>query len=84
MNTKNKFLLIVTLMLAALAAATIINIGLNFRKFAIDSALDKANLTANIVKDGLTSHMVNGIMDKRKYFLDTITQNSDVKKNMDC
>ena len=80
MNTKNKFLLIVTLMLAALAAATIINIGLNFRQFAIDSAIDKANLTANIVKDGLTSHMVNGIMDKRKYFLDTITQNSDVKK----
>ena len=80
MNTKNKFLLIVTLMLAALAAATIINVSLNFREFAINSALDKANLTANIVKDGLTSHMVNGIMDKRKYFLDTIAQNNEIKK----
>ena len=80
MNTKNKFLLIVTLMLAALATATIINVGLNFRDFAINSALDKASLTANIVKDGLTAHMVNEMMDKRKYFLDTITQNGEVKK----
>ncbi|MDD2358085.1 MAG: diguanylate cyclase [Thiovulaceae bacterium] len=80
MNTKNKFLLMVALMLAALATATIINVGLNFRDFAINSALDKANLTANIVKDGLTSHMVNGMMDKRKYFLDTIAQNGEIKK----
>lgn len=80
MNTKNKLLLIVTLMLAALATATIINVGLNFRDFAINSAIDKANLTANIVKDGLTAHMVNGVMDKRKYFLDSITQNGGVKK----
>lgn len=80
MNTKNKFLLMVTLMLAALATATIINVGLNFRDFAINSALDKANLTANIVRDGLTAHMVNEMMDKRKYFLDTITQNGEVKK----
>ncbi len=80
MNTKNKFLIMVTLMLAALATATIINVGLNFREFAINAALDKAKLTANIVKDGLTAHMVNGIMDKRKYFLDTITQNNEIKK----
>ncbi|MBU0633177.1 GGDEF domain-containing protein [bacterium] len=80
MSTKNQFLLIVTLMLAALATATIVNVGLNFREFAINAAVDKAKLTANIVKDGLTSHMVNGIMDKRKYFLDTITQNNEVKK----
>ena len=80
MNTKNKFLLMVTLMLAALATATIVNVSLNFREFAINAAIDKANLTANIVKDGLTSHMVNGFMDKRKYFLDTIMDNSDVKK----
>ena len=80
MNTKNKLLLMVTLMLAALATATIVNVGLNFREFAINAAVDKAKLTANIVKDGLTAHMVNGIMDKRKYFLDTITQNNEIKK----
>ena len=79
-NTKNKFLLMVTLMLAALATATIVNVGLNFREFAINAAVDKSKLTANIVKDGLTAHMVNGIMEKRKYFLDTITQNNEVKK----
>ncbi|WP_345993646.1 GGDEF domain-containing protein [Sulfurimonas sp. HSL-1716] len=79
MNTKNKFLLMVTLMLAALATATIVNVGLNFREFAINAAVAKAKLTANIVKDGLTAHMVNHIMDKRKYFLNTITQNNEVK-----
>lgn len=67
-------------MLAALATATIVNVGLNFREFAINAAVDKSKLTANIVKDGLTAHMVNGIMEKRKYFLDTITQNNEVKK----
>ena len=80
MSTKNRFLLIVALMLAALTTATIVNVGLNFRDFAINSALDKASLTANIVKDGLTSHMVNGTMDKRQYFLETITDNNDIKK----
>jgi diguanylate cyclase (GGDEF)-like protein len=67
-------------MLAALTTATIVNVGLNFRDFAINSALDKASLTANIVKDGLTSHMVNGMMDKRQYFLETIADNNDIKK----
>ncbi|MDQ7068149.1 MAG: hypothetical protein Q9M40_09355 [Sulfurimonas sp.] len=35
----------------------------------------KASMTAAVVKDGLTAHMVNGIMDKRQYFLNQISNN---------
>jgi len=79
MRTKFKLLAIVTFMLLGLAIATIINVSLNFRDYSIKSAVDKAKMTANIVKDGLTSHMVNGIMDKRQYFLDQISAKDEVK-----
>ncbi|WP_428737104.1 GGDEF domain-containing protein [Sulfurimonas sp.] len=80
MGTKFKLLFIVTVMLLGLAVATIINVSLNFRDYSIKSATEKATTTAAIVKDGLTAHMVNGMMDKRQYFLDQISNNnSDVK-----
>ena len=79
MNTKSKLLVIVTVMLLGITAATIINISLNFREYSITSAIDKANMTATIVKDGLTAHMVNGIMDKRQYFLSKVSINEGIK-----
>ncbi|WP_455755586.1 GGDEF domain-containing protein [Sulfurimonas sp.] len=79
MQTKSKILLIVTAMLLVLGLATIINVALNFRDYSIKSAVDKAHMTANVVKDGLTAHMVNGVMDGRAYFLDQISNNEDVK-----
>jgi len=80
MQTKSKLLLIVTLMLLALGAATIINVSLNFRDYSIKSALEKANMTAEMVKDGLTAHMVNGNMDQRAYFLNQISSKKDIEK----
>ena len=77
MQTKSKLLFIVTLMLLALGGATIVNVSLNFREYSIKGAIEKATLTAAIVKDGLTAHMVNGIMDKRQYFLNQISNNND-------
>ena len=79
MTTKSRLLLIVTFMLLGLTAATIINISLNFREYSINSAVEKSKLAANIVKDGLTSHMVNGIMDKRQYFLNQISSEKNVE-----
>lgn len=79
MSTKSRLLLVVTFMLLGLTAATIINISLNFREYSIKSEVEKAKMTSTIVKDGLTSHMVNGIMDKREYFLNRISSNQDVK-----
>jgi diguanylate cyclase (GGDEF)-like protein len=79
MQTKSKLLLIVALMLMTLTAATIINVSLNFREYSIRGAIDKAHLSANLVRDGLTAHMVNGMMDKREYFLEQISKNDNVK-----
>lgn len=80
MGTKFKLLFIVTMMLLALAVATIINVSLNFREYSIKGATEKATMTAAIVKDGLTAHMVNNMMDQRQYFLDQISiNNSEVK-----
>lgn len=79
METKSKLLVVVALMLLGLTTATIVNISLNFRNYSIQSSIDKAKMAALFVKDGLTSHMVNGIMDKREYFLDQITRNNDIK-----
>ena len=79
MRTKSKLLIIVALMLLLLTSATIINVALNFRDYSIQSAVDKANMSAALVRDGLTAHMVNGIMDKREYFLEQISLNQDIK-----
>lgn len=79
MQTKTKILFIVTLMLFALGLATIINVALNFRDYSIKNASEKARMTASIVEDGLTAHMVNQTMDKRDYFLNKISQNDDIK-----
>ena len=81
MNTKIKLLSFVAGMLLLLGIATIVNVSLNFRDYGIRDATQKATMTAEIVKDGLTAHMVNGIMNKRQYFLDQIsTNNNQIQK----
>ncbi|MBL0708390.1 MAG: GGDEF domain-containing protein [Sulfurimonas sp.] len=79
MKTKSKLIITVALMLLALSTATIINIALNIRDLSIQSAVEKSKLAATFVKDGLTAHMVNGIMDNRTYFLNKISNSEEVK-----
>jgi diguanylate cyclase (GGDEF)-like protein len=79
MKTNHKILLIVALMLIGLAIATITNVALNFRDYGYKSAVEKSKMTAEIVRDGLTAHMVNGVMDKRQFFLSNITHLKDVQ-----
>lgn len=79
MNTNRKILLIVAFMLIGLAVATITNVALNFRDYGYKNAIEKSKMTAEIVRDGLTAHMVNGIMDKREFFLGNIANIKDVQ-----
>ena len=79
MNANRKILFIVALMLIALAVATITNVALNFRDYGYNNAIEKSKMTAEIVRDGLTAHMVNGIMDKREFFLSNIANIKDVQ-----
>ncbi len=79
MNANRKILFIVALMLIGLAVATITNVALNFREYGYNNAVEKSKMTAEIVRDGLTAHMVNGIMDKRDFFLTNIANIKDVQ-----
>jgi len=79
MQTKSKLLLLVTALLLGLGVATMINVSLKFRDYSINNAVEKAKTTADIVKDGLTSHMVNNIMDKREFFLNQISNHKYIK-----
>lgn len=79
MNTKSKLLLIVAIMLLGLTTATIVNVSLNFREYSLKHAMEKSKLAASIVEDGLTAHMVNGMMDNRTYFLNQISSGEEVK-----
>ncbi len=79
MNSNKKVLLTAAGMLLILAAATIINIGINFRNYAFNSAVDKAKMTAAIVRDGLTAHMNNNIMDKRLDFLNNVANKHGIE-----
>ncbi len=78
MNSNKKVLLTAALMLLILAAATIINVALNFRNYALSSATDKAKITAAVVRDGLTAHMKNNTMDKRLDFLKDVSDKHDI------
>ena len=44
--------------------ATIVNVSLNFREYSIKSAVQKATMTAEIVKDGFNSETVRDAIDK--------------------
>lgn len=52
----------------------------NFREYGMKSAESKAKLTAEIVKSGLTAHMVNGIMNEREFFLQQIEQSENISQ----
>ncbi|BDY12262.1 sensor domain-containing diguanylate cyclase [Hydrogenimonas cancrithermarum] len=80
MDTKRKLFLFTSLLLILFSVAIMINAALNFRNYAYKSSIEKAKLTAEIVRDGLTAHMVNGIMEKRRVFLDSIARTKNIKK----
>lgn len=70
MNANRKITFIIFIMVSILVASIVVLVALGYREIGYDGAKKRAHLTAKIVKDSLTSHMVNGIMDKRDLFLD--------------
>ncbi|WP_200763840.1 diguanylate cyclase [Nitrosophilus alvini] len=80
MNMKTKLLVLNGIIIAVLLLSVLIVLAINFRTFSIDNAREKSKLIANIVKDGLTAHMVNNIMDKRDFFLSQIKNLQSVEE----
>ncbi len=72
MSTRQKLTLTLSIIFLIFLIVMVILITFNFRDSGINSAQKRAMLTAEVVKSGLTAHMVNGMMDKRAYFLNQI------------
>jgi diguanylate cyclase (GGDEF)-like protein len=68
MSSKNIFTTMTGVMLV-MFIAMIANITWNLRDFGFSSAKIKAQLVAESVKNGLTAHMVNGMMENRDFYI---------------
>ena len=69
MDTKRSILTTLATIMIVVFLIIIINMMLNIRDFGFHSAKTKAELVAQNVKNGLTAHMVNGIMNNREFFI---------------
>ena len=69
MESRKNILSTIALFMFVVFVAMLINITLNLRDFGLQTAKTKAELVAQSVRNGLTAHMVNGMMDKRDFFI---------------
>ena len=76
MKSKNSIFTALSVIMGIMFIVMIVNITINLRSFGINSAKTKAQLVAQSVKNGLTAHMVNGMMEKRDFFVNQ-TKNLD-------
>jgi len=68
--------LIIVMLLVGIGLALIESY--NFREHGIKSAINKAEAISEVVKNGLTSYMVNDTMDKRDIYIKSITDMNNV------
>jgi diguanylate cyclase (GGDEF)-like protein len=78
MSTNKRLLTLIMFILILVSAVSSLIFAYNFKKFSIKTATDKAISIAQDVRDGLTVHMTNGIMDKREIFLHNIAKHQGV------
>ena len=78
MNSNKKITIIIFTMVSLLTIVIVALVALGSRQSGYDSAKKRAYLTADIVKKSLTSHMINGNMDQREVFLNSINQLDEV------
>ena len=79
MKSNTKITLIIFSMVLLLTSIIVILVAIGSRQVGYDAVKKKAYLTADIVKNSLTSHMVNGNMAQRDVFLDSISQLKNVQ-----
>ncbi|RXJ66991.1 GGDEF domain-containing protein [Halarcobacter ebronensis] len=72
MNSNKKITLIIFSMVTLLTLIIVALVAIGSRESGYESAKKRAYLTADIVKNALTSHMVNGNMNQRDVFLDSL------------
>ena len=79
MSINKKVFLIIGMVLFVLSSVITIYVAANFKDYGHKTARNNAVVLAGAVRDGLTAHMVNGIMDKREYYLSNIVKNQDIE-----
>ncbi|MGJ0322109.1 diguanylate cyclase [Aliarcobacter cryaerophilus] len=79
MKSNTKITLIIFSMVLLLTSIIVVLVTIGSRQIGYDAVKKKAYLTADIVKNSLTSHMVNGNMAQRDVFLDSISQLKNVQ-----
>lgn len=72
MNSNKKITLIIFSMVTLLTLIIVALVAIGSRESGYDSAKKRAYLTADIVKNTLTSHMINGNMHQRDTFLNSL------------
>ena len=79
MSTNKKLLGLMISMLAIVSIASALIFTYNFKSYSIKMAKNQAISIAQNVRDGLTSHMINGTMDKRENYLNKIKKHQNVE-----
>ncbi|MDX4061022.1 GGDEF domain-containing protein [Aliarcobacter skirrowii] len=79
MRSNTKITLIIFSIVVLLTSIIVVLVAIGSRQIGYDGVKKKAYLTADIVKNSLTSHMVNGNMSQRDVFLDSISQLKNVQ-----
>ena len=79
MKSNTKITLIIFSMVVLLTSIIVVLVAIGSRQVGYDAVKKKAYLTADIVKNSLTSHMVNGNMAQRDVFLDSMSQLKNVQ-----
>jgi len=79
MNSNKKIALITLSLVTLLTTIIIILVAIGSRENGYRNAQQKAYLTADIVKESLTSHMVNANMEQIDVFLKSISQVNGIK-----
>jgi len=72
METKRNIFTSFSIVVVVIFMFMIINITYNLRGLGISDSKQKAELIAQSVKNGLTAHMVNGIMENRDFYINQI------------
>ncbi len=78
MRTQKKLSILLTTIITISFLALIVIISYSFYELGNKQISQKAELSSKLIKESLTIHMVNGIMDKREQFLDKIMKINDI------
>jgi len=80
MSLRKKFILRISIILIAIFVFTIAINAFTFRRYGIHNAERASRVIAELVRDGLTAHMMTGTMDMRHYFLNQIENIKEIDK----